>query len=337
MIGQRKSEFGSNPDPITSTDLLVATLQVSLKNTKRSTIVNAVSFLINDMVSSASVKKLADTPGLVYSVDGVSASSSLAVGVPGVAGMTAYLRDNYEHQLVDYTSIGAAASTAVINAFDVPSCLQGIDSCAESFVLTPVGASCVSSDESTLEVGRNNCQVTARNAGDAHVVATSGKFSARLNFRVWSVEQAKIVSDASELLRVKQPCETLIYQTTSVHAVATLRGPPGLPVVNDIDVTARAKFMVSGSAVSLSGNTVSVVRSVNEDTTASVTCEGCSNNIEVSVVYSRQVSIASLSAYVLTGVNMEVPNSHASAKDVFAMSPGRCCRSGWRQRVTRHI
>ena len=252
---------------LTSIDLVVGVVRFKVgSGTSVGTIIGALSLFVDDMVSSASVKRADDMDGLLFSVDGTSTTSSVVVVAPSHVGLLAYVAGAYEQELVNLARLGGSslASTAhvPITVQAIRSChTTGGRACSEGNGMVVVTASsCVSSNAAIAGAMSSaaGCRLDALTdahtmGGDVVVTVTHGIFTALVPFRVWYPSSVTIEAADTTLNRIATPGCTdgiapALYQHTRLTAKATLEHASSGSRIVDVDVTQHAEFSVEPSS-----------------------------------------------------------------------------------------
>ena len=312
---------GITDSAVTGTQILVARLRMTVGDLSRD---NRAPFRVKivDMVSSASLKVLANVPGSVYP------SGSVKTSTPTTVGLLAQAASWAEQELINFASLGLASPTSKIAVRVVRSChISTGKRCHESATQSiTTGFECVPTNAKVLNgVGKNECSVfftgLETQGGDAAVQVTykekSSTLSAQVRFRAWFPKKFelhvadpilnRVVMQSGRVVRNDADCRSDLFQSTAITASAVLsRVTDNGPVSSSrLDITDKFKFVATGGirdAVSITGN---IVQGMKPASGLKIGCQrGCrGKTVELSVT-SKSTPIKRLSASILNRVTI---------------------------------
>ena len=151
LTATRKSAFAKNPAGLTGTDLEVATITFKVSaGAPNGSIASALTLFVDDMVSSAGVKKIDDSDGLLFSAAGVGTAGTIVVEAAFDVALQAYVSDAHEQELVNLAMLGAST---LASASPVPIVVRAVRSCH-----TRGGTGCSEGGSAPTAVAPSTCR-----------------------------------------------------------------------------------------------------------------------------------------------------------------------------------
>ena len=327
---------GVSVSTVTGSNLLVAVLRMTASPSTTSTD-SRVPFRVTlvDMVSSASLKVLANVPGAVYHAGGMSVSLGDGAEKPhgfveitqaSNVGLLARAASGAEQELVNLASLGVASLTSQITVYLVKSChISASKQCHEPATRSITrDFVCETTNANVLNrVGKKDCSVSfsgsEKHGGDTAVSVTYedgvSDLTTQVPFRVWFPEKFdlsaadpilnKVVTQSGSIVRNGADCNSDLFQSTSITASAVLTRVTNAGSISSprLDLTSMFSYVVTEgvkAAVSIADN---IVHGIEPAVGVKIGCQrGCRDKtVELSVT-RESTAIKHLSASILNSV-----------------------------------